>query len=93
MNIATADGFIGGFEDDYHYSCRRPVTAIREGDLDARLRRVDSRFFSTDFVSSQTTSGEPFAGIHFTNATRAGLARGAQIGEHAFTTLLQPATR
>jgi hypothetical protein len=30
VNIAMADGFIGGFEAKYHYRYWRPVTAIRE---------------------------------------------------------------
>jgi hypothetical protein len=35
VNIAMADGFIGGFEAKYHYRYWRPVTAIREaGDAD-----------------------------------------------------------
>ena len=30
VNLAMADGFIGGFESKYHYNYWRPVTAIRE---------------------------------------------------------------
>src|SRR5271166_2006462 len=30
VNLAMADGFIGGFECKYHYNYWRPVTAIRE---------------------------------------------------------------
>jgi hypothetical protein len=30
VNIAMADGFIGGFEAKYHYNFWRPITAIRE---------------------------------------------------------------
>jgi membrane-associated phospholipid phosphatase len=30
LNVAMADGFIGGFEAKYHYNYWRPVTAIRE---------------------------------------------------------------
>jgi YHS domain-containing protein/membrane-associated phospholipid phosphatase len=32
VNLAMADGFIGGFECKYHYNYWRPVTAIRERD-------------------------------------------------------------
>ena len=31
VNLAMADGFIGGFEAKYHYNYWRPATAIREG--------------------------------------------------------------
>ena len=30
VNVAMADGFIGGFEAKYHYNYWRPATAIRE---------------------------------------------------------------
>ena len=31
LNLAMADGYIGGFDSKYHYNYWRPVTAIREG--------------------------------------------------------------
>jgi len=34
VNLATADGFIAGFEDKYTFNFWRPVTAIRAGDTD-----------------------------------------------------------
>ncbi len=34
VNIAVADGFIGGFETKYDFNFWRPVTAIRAGDTD-----------------------------------------------------------
>lgn len=34
LNIAMADGFIGGFEAKYHYNTWRPVTAIQDGATD-----------------------------------------------------------
>ena len=85
VNVAMADGFIGGFEAKYHYIYGRPATAIREtGDvtwlsilptppvpdypsthtvLGAAAAAVLARFFETDYVSFQMTSGAPYAGI------------------------------
>jgi membrane-associated phospholipid phosphatase len=85
VNVAMADGFIGGFEAKYHYNYWRPATAIREtGDatwlsilttppvpdypsthtvLGAAAAAVLARFFETDYVSFQMTSGAPYAGI------------------------------
>ena len=34
VNIAMADGFIGGFATKYDFNFWRPVTAIRAGDTD-----------------------------------------------------------
>jgi hypothetical protein len=34
LNIALADGFIGGFNSKYYYNFWRPITAIRAGDTD-----------------------------------------------------------
>jgi hypothetical protein len=94
VNIAMADGFIGGFEAKYHYNFWRPVTAIADGDIDgndettgrynwmpflftppvpdypsthsvlgAAAAKVMARFFGTDFVDFEMTSGAPYAGI------------------------------
>jgi hypothetical protein len=85
LNVAMADGFIGGFEAKYHYNYWRPVTAIRETTdanwsshlltppvpdypsthtvLGAAAAAVLARFFETDYVSFQASSGAPYAGI------------------------------
>ena len=94
VNIAMADGFIGGFEAKYHYNFWRPSTAIEEGDADgnnqtpgqytwapslitppvpdyplthsvlgAAAAKALARFFGTDFVSFEMTSGQPYPGI------------------------------
>jgi hypothetical protein len=85
VNVAMADGFIGGFEAKYHYNYWRPATAIRETDdatwlsilptppvpdypsthtvLGAAAAAVLARFFETDYVSFEMTSGAPYAGI------------------------------
>jgi membrane-associated phospholipid phosphatase len=85
VNVAMADGFIGGFEAKYHYNYWRPATAIRElvdatwmnnlptppvpdypsthTVLGAAAAAVLARFFETDYVSFQMTSGAPYAGI------------------------------
>lgn len=85
VNVAMADGFIGGFEAKYHYNYWRPATAIREmvdatwmnnlptppvpdypsthTVLGAAAAAVLARFFETDFVTFQMTSGAPYAGI------------------------------
>ena len=85
VNVAMADGFIGGFEAKYHYNYWRPATAIRETAdpvwlsdlatppvpdypsthtvLGAAAAAVLARFFETDYVSFQMTSGAPYPGI------------------------------
>jgi hypothetical protein len=32
--VAKSDAFVAGFDAKYHYDFRRPITAIRDGDLD-----------------------------------------------------------
>jgi membrane-associated phospholipid phosphatase len=85
VNVAMADGFIGGFEAKYHYNYWRPATAIRERAdatwlnnlptppvpdypsthtvLGAAAAAVLARFFETDYISFEMTSGAPYAGI------------------------------
>jgi hypothetical protein len=40
VNIALADGYIGNFESKYVYNFWRPITAIRDGDVDGNLDTV-----------------------------------------------------
>lgn len=40
VNIALADGYIGNFESKYFYNFWRPITAIRDGDIDGHLDTV-----------------------------------------------------
>jgi hypothetical protein len=40
VNIALADGYIGNFESKYVYNFWRPITAIRDGDIDGHLETV-----------------------------------------------------
>jgi hypothetical protein len=40
VNTALADGYIGNFESKYFYNFWRPITAIRDGDLDGNLDTV-----------------------------------------------------
>jgi YHS domain-containing protein/membrane-associated phospholipid phosphatase len=62
VNLAMADGFIGGFECKYHYNYWRPVTAIRE--------RGDSEWLSylwtppvPDYPSTHTVLGAAAATV------------------------------
>ncbi len=144
LNIAMADGFIGGFEAKYHYNYWRPQTAIREGGTDgnadtpaepnwtaflttppvpdypsthsvlgAAAATAIARALGTDFVSFEMTSGAPFAGItrkywslseaaeenaasrvlagiHFRNATVAGVRQGNEIAAWIADNTLRP---
>ena len=40
VNIALADGYIANFESKYFYNFWRPITAIRDGDIDGNLDTV-----------------------------------------------------
>jgi hypothetical protein len=40
VNIALADGYIGNFESKYVYNFWRPITAIRDGDIDGQMDTV-----------------------------------------------------
>src|SRR5262249_16940498 len=40
VNIALADGYIGNFESKYVYNFWRPITAIRDGDIDGHLDTI-----------------------------------------------------
>ena len=62
VNLAMADGYIGGFECKYHYNYWRPVTAIRE--------RGDSEWLSylwtppvPDYPSTHTVVGAAAATV------------------------------
>jgi membrane-associated phospholipid phosphatase len=62
VNLAMADGYIGGFETKYHYNYWRPVTAIRE--------RGDSEWLSylwtppvPDYPSTHTVEGAAAATV------------------------------
>jgi hypothetical protein len=85
VNLALADGFIGGFEAKYHYDHWRPASAIRDAGaaqwlsylwtppvpdypsthtvLGAAAAAVLERYFETDLVPFEMTSGAPYAGI------------------------------
>jgi hypothetical protein len=85
VNLALADGFIGGFEAKYHYDYWRPASAIRDAGaadwlsylwtppvpdypsthtvLGAAAAAVLERFFDTDLVPFEMTSGPPYEGI------------------------------
>ena len=40
VNIALADGYIANFESKYFYNFWRPITAIRDGDIDGQVDTV-----------------------------------------------------
>ncbi len=65
VNLAMADGFIGGFETKYHYNFWRPVTAIRLGDTDGNDETIADATWSTylntppipDYTSTHSVLG------------------------------------
>ena len=65
LNIAVADGYIGGFETKYEFNFWRPVTAIRAGDTDGNDRTVGDPLWSSllntpalpDYTSTHSVAG------------------------------------
>ncbi len=51
VNIALADGYIGNFESKYFYNFWRPITAIRDGDIDGNLDTVGEMEWNSYLVS------------------------------------------
>jgi hypothetical protein len=85
VNLAMADGFIGGFETKYSFSFWRPVTAIRLGDTDKNDETVADATWSTflntpnipDYTSTHSVLGSAAAEV---------LRRFFQTDSVAFTT-------
>jgi len=71
VNVAMADGYIGGYEAKYEFNFWRPVTAIRAGDADGNDRTVAdpqwSSFLNTpnipDYTSTHSVAGGAAAEI------------------------------
>jgi hypothetical protein len=71
VNVAMADGYIGGYEAKYEFNFWRPVTAIRAGDTDGNARTVAdpawSSFLNTpnipDYTSTHSVAGGAAAEI------------------------------
>jgi hypothetical protein len=65
VNLAVADGYIGGFETKYEFNFWRPVTAIRAGDTDGNDRTVGDSLWSSllntpalpDYTSTHSVAG------------------------------------
>jgi hypothetical protein len=65
VNLAVADGYIGGFETKYEFNFWRPVTAIRAGDTDGNDRTVADSLWSSllntpaipDYTSTHSVAG------------------------------------
>src|SRR5215510_14370686 len=65
VNVAMADGYIGGYEAKYEFNIWRPVTAIRAGDTDGNDRTVADPAWSSylntpalpDYTSTHSVAG------------------------------------
>ena len=62
VNLAMADGFIGGFEAKYHYNYWRPATAIRANGDAAWLSDLDTPPVP-DYPSTHTVLGASAAAV------------------------------
>ncbi len=62
VNIAMADGFIGGFEAKYYYNYWRPATAIREGGEKEWLSDLNTPPVP-DYPSTHTVLGAAAAAV------------------------------
>ena len=62
LNLAMADGYIGGFAAKYHYNYWRPVTAIRESGDAAWLSDLDTPPVP-DYTSTHTVLGAAAAAV------------------------------
>ena len=62
VNVAMADGFIGGFEAKYHYNYWRPATAIRETTDPAWLSNLTTPPVP-DYPSTHTVLGAAAAAV------------------------------
>jgi hypothetical protein len=55
VNIAMADGFIGGFEAKYHYNYWRPITAIAEDNSDGNNDTIGKYGLSFDALGARSS--------------------------------------
>jgi hypothetical protein len=62
VNLAMADGFIGGFEAKYHFNYWRPATAIRENGHSSWLSDLDTPPVP-DYPSTHTVLGAAAAAV------------------------------
>ena len=62
VNLAMADGFIGGFEAKYHFNYWRPATAIRESGNSSWLSDLDTPPVP-DYPSTHTVLGAAAAAV------------------------------
>jgi hypothetical protein len=62
VNLAMADGFIGGFEAKYHFNYWRPATAIRESGHSSWLSDLDTPPVP-DYPSTHTVLGAAAAAV------------------------------
>ena len=62
VNLAMADGFIGGFEAKYHYNYWRPASAIRESGHASWLSDLDTPPVP-DYPSTHTVLGAAAAAV------------------------------
>ena len=62
VNLAMADGFIGGFEAKYHFNYWRPASAIRESGYSAWLSDLDTPPVP-DYPSTHTVLGAAAAAV------------------------------
>jgi membrane-associated phospholipid phosphatase len=62
VNLAMADGFIGGFEAKYHFNYWRPATAIRESGHGSWLSDLDTPPVP-DYPSTHTVLGAAAAAV------------------------------
>jgi hypothetical protein len=62
VNLAMAEGYIGGFEAKYHFNYWRPATAIREGGDAAWLPDLDTPPVP-DYPSTHTVLGAAAAAV------------------------------
>ena len=75
---AVADTFIAVFDAKYHYDFWRPITAIRNGDMD-------------DNAATEVAMARIYAGFHYRFSTRVGQDMGRKIGQLTVQTLMQKA--
>ena len=69
MNMAIADAAIAVFEAKYHYNFWRPLTAIRNGDMDGNPSTESDASF-TSFINAPAYPSYPSGYAAFSNAAR-----------------------
>jgi len=104
--VGLTDAIIAVLDAKYHYNFWRPITAIRNGDIDGNPATdreatwqpianptapgLTRRWTNMTAFADEIASARIWAGFHYRFSTRVGTEMGYQIGEYVVKNVMQP---